>query len=899
MNESKFIWSDNEGLGRSKVLFFRKTFNLINPVEGFVNIFADTRYRLIVNGTTIGHGPARFYTHCPQYDSYDVTPFLKCGINVIAVIVSNYGISTFQSNESIGGLICNIELDDAGTKLNIPSNIYWKYLYTGAYFEETGRLSFALGVSEFLDAAKVPEGWSDADYDDSTWANAVEISNQNHWASPTPRTIPLLDEREVVPKRLISKYKLTTGVEKVLTFNKSFYSRGQHHRTVNIAAIFSYIYSPIDQQVKFGISGGYQWINGIEYKAGPCGKPMRYEFTTDLKSGWNPIILIEGYMNGDIWEFGMAFSRKSGVVISIDKNLQDNGSFILGGVWNSSMNDVRKLVGGLTEPSMIPTETGEWQRINIDELPKSAYLQRSWEDIEVVDNISGLTSASYFYEFVTEVIGRPVIEVTAPAGTVIDLLYTERYEDSKPLHGVQNQRLGDRYICREGRQKWQVLQPRGMRYMEIVVRGECDKTELNRVAISRNNYPVVNVGKFECSDPVLNKIWQIGRDTQFACMLDVMVDCPWREQGLYVGDMQVQYYTVQAAFGDHLLMRHCLELLYNSQNETGFTCSLSHGGSPSYHVDYTMLTIISLWHYYSCSGDIEFIQSLSGKVRKLIDAIIVQAKGNILMDTTGKNPYVDLAKVDKSGENCACNAFYYSALIDTAAILGATGADGTKYEDMAKLVKQELVTGFWDDENGCFNDRRIADKADTTPSVMGNSLMLFFDIADEYQINGALKYLTNAMDNNFSIDEPKNNTDCNVTSYFSFYALGALYKYGKSVEAEDYIRKYWGRYLDRDAVVFWEYFIYDCSLCHAWSTSPVHYMSTAILGVEFPVPGNNNIVKIAPNPSTLQWASGVYPHPAGNILVNWQVKGDKLLLDCIAPEGVQVILADDVLMRRG
>ncbi len=899
MNNSKFIWSDENGLGRSKLLFFRKTIDIINPVEGFVNIFADTRYRLIINGITIGHGPSRFYTHCPQYDSHDVTPFLQSGRNVVAVVVSSYGISTFQSNESIGGLICNVEINDNGEKKSIPSGTDWKYLYTGAYAEDTGRLSFALGVSEYLDANKIPAGWANAVYDDSTWCNAVELANQSHWAIPVPRTIPLLDEREVTPKRLVSKYKLSTGDEKMLTFNKSFYTRGQLHHTVNIAAVFSYIYSPIDQQVKFGISGGYQWINGIEYKAGPCDKPMRYEFITDLKTGWNPIILIEGYMNGDIWEFGIAFSKKSGVVISFDKDLHDSGSFILGGVWNSTMNNVRKLVGGVTEPSMLPAETGEWQRINVDKQPKSAYLQRSWEDIEAVDDISGLSSAAYFFEFATEVIGRPIVEITAPAGTVIDLLYTEQMANGKPLHGVQNQRLGDRYICREGRQKWQILQPRGMRYMELVIRGECDKVEINRVAISRNNYPVVNVGKFECSDPVLNKIWQIGRDTQFACMLDVMVDCPWREQGLYVGDMLVQYYTVQAAFGDHLLMRHCLELLYNSQDESGFTCSLSHGGSPSYHVDYTMLTIISLWHYYSRTGDIGFIHELKPRVVKLIDAIISQAKGNILMDTTGKNPYIDLAKVDKSGENCAANAFYYRSLMDAAAILRAVGEDGTKYEEIAKAVREELVSKFWDDENGWFNDRKITDKADTTPSVMGNSLMLLFDIADEYQVNEPLKYLANAMDNNFSIEEPKKNTDCNVTSYFSFYALGALYKYGKSVEAEKFILKYWGRYLDRDAVVFWEYFVYDCSLCHAWSTSPVHYMSSTVLGVQFPVPGNNNIVKIAPSPGTLQWASGVFPHPAGNILVNWQVKGDKLVLDCIAPDGVQVLLADDVLMRRG
>jgi hypothetical protein len=67
-----------------------------------------------------------------------------------------------------------------------------------------------------------------------------------------------------------------------------------------------------------------------------------------------------------------------------------------------------------------------------------------------------------------------------------------------------------------------------------------------------------------------------------------------------------------------------------------------------------------------------------------------------------------------------------------------------------------------------------------------------------------------------------------------------------------------------------------------------------VLGVTFPEAGNPNRVRVEPHPGTLSWAEGVYPHPAGPIHVRWEVKGENLMLECDAPEGVEVETVPEV-----
>ena len=61
-----------------------------------MRITADSRYELYVNGTFVGHGPVRAWPSPWPVDEYDVRHLLRAGRNVVGVLVTHFGISTFQ-----------------------------------------------------------------------------------------------------------------------------------------------------------------------------------------------------------------------------------------------------------------------------------------------------------------------------------------------------------------------------------------------------------------------------------------------------------------------------------------------------------------------------------------------------------------------------------------------------------------------------------------------------------------------------------------------------------------------------------------------------------------------------------------------------------------------------------
>lgn len=75
------------------VFHFRKVFQLeTKPAHFKVEVSADNRFRLFVNGIRVGEGPARGDLAHWRYESFDLGPALHLGKNVVAAEVWNYGI---------------------------------------------------------------------------------------------------------------------------------------------------------------------------------------------------------------------------------------------------------------------------------------------------------------------------------------------------------------------------------------------------------------------------------------------------------------------------------------------------------------------------------------------------------------------------------------------------------------------------------------------------------------------------------------------------------------------------------------------------------------------------------------------------------------------------------------
>jgi len=74
------------------IFHFRKKFTLSAKPERFViHVSADNRYKLLVNGSEVGDGPARGDLAHWRFETHDIADRLTPGENLLAAVVWNFG----------------------------------------------------------------------------------------------------------------------------------------------------------------------------------------------------------------------------------------------------------------------------------------------------------------------------------------------------------------------------------------------------------------------------------------------------------------------------------------------------------------------------------------------------------------------------------------------------------------------------------------------------------------------------------------------------------------------------------------------------------------------------------------------------------------------------------------
>lgn len=96
-DQCKWIWTPgfDDAAAKGQFVLLRKTFSLaqLPTSKTLLHVSADTRYRLYLNQESIGFGPAKSYLARWNYDTVDITPYLKVGVNVLAARVLRFSSS--------------------------------------------------------------------------------------------------------------------------------------------------------------------------------------------------------------------------------------------------------------------------------------------------------------------------------------------------------------------------------------------------------------------------------------------------------------------------------------------------------------------------------------------------------------------------------------------------------------------------------------------------------------------------------------------------------------------------------------------------------------------------------------------------------------------------------------
>lgn len=194
IQEKQIIQGDMNG----RFVYFRKAFWLEEdklPWQLQIDISANSRYRLWINGTGIQSGPLRSDRYRHFYETIDCGKYLKSGENVIAVQVllcdrsyskhkgferePVFGVASLPNGHRLGleGAVRNAageELIDLTT-----GNTDWKvYLDASYYLDSIPVGSDCMGATlEHIDFGKVPHTWKEAGFDDSNWRLGERIES--------------------------------------------------------------------------------------------------------------------------------------------------------------------------------------------------------------------------------------------------------------------------------------------------------------------------------------------------------------------------------------------------------------------------------------------------------------------------------------------------------------------------------------------------------------------------------------------------------------------------------------------------------------------------------------------------------------------------------------------------
>ncbi|HPN70367.1 MAG TPA: hypothetical protein PLZ32_12645 [Saprospiraceae bacterium] len=186
------------------VLQFGKDFNLTKiPSTYPIAISADNRYKLYINGTYVGNGPARGELNNWRYDTYDIAKHLKDGLNFLRVVVWNFGQDrpVFQMTTKTGLII-----QDLSDEKLLTTDSTYKVKIDQSYSPIRVNLNtyYVVGPGELFDASKHDFGWKTTPLNKS-FSNvklgnrgiplkAISAYGQGPDRILVPRTIPFMEE---------------------------------------------------------------------------------------------------------------------------------------------------------------------------------------------------------------------------------------------------------------------------------------------------------------------------------------------------------------------------------------------------------------------------------------------------------------------------------------------------------------------------------------------------------------------------------------------------------------------------------------------------------------------------------------------------------------------------------
>jgi hypothetical protein len=474
-----------------------------------------------------------------------------------------------------------------------------------------------------------------------------------------------------------------------------------------------------------------------------------------------------------------------------------------------------------------------------------------------------------------------------------DFDYSENIADFEPetkFHEL-TEKLAINIPLNAEMKEWFNIRRRAFRFLKISFNNLRQPVCIKKLYIKTSLYPVINKGWFDCSDPILNKIWDTGRYTLHVNMHQEYESCPRHEMLYFSGDGLIDALVDYYAYGDGALLLSSLSIIapegalgivYDSERTSGMW-------------DYYCWRIITIWECFKYRKDEALVKRFYGEAVNGIEWLIARMdERNLIYQLPVGDSVEWTCSYDRLGEKAFLNSLFYKSLLCMVELgdFVSDSQETNRWRKIAEDVKMAVNEFLWSDIKQAYIDFMY-----DYISQDGNALTVLFGVADKKRSAQSMDTLKEKLWSPYGsvmfdreigkgspygfimFDRLVGQASGKVISpLMCTYEAEADFLYGRIDDALTLIRRCWGTMIKKGAGTFWEYAYNDATTrwpipSHAWSSGCTYLLSAYLLGVRPLLPGFEATI-ISPRLGDLEWVQGVVPVPQGLIGVKCERKTD-------------------------
>jgi alpha-L-rhamnosidase len=480
--------------------------------------------------------------------------------------------------------------------------------------------------------------------------------------------------------------------------------------------------------------------------------------------------------------------------------------------------------------------------------------------------------------------GFAELSLRAPADTTVVMKYGERLGKDGMLdradiqqHIVRvdtnQQYQTDTYIAKgKGLETWHSrFDYHGFQYVEVTGYPGKPALDMLRGVFIHSAIPVA--GKFECSNPLLNKIWRAGRWAYLSNLQGIPTDCPHREKNGWTGDAHLAAEQGLLNYAPAAVYAKWINDLGDEQRPSGELPGIvptsgwgySWGNGPAWDSAFLLIP----YYLYEYCGDTKVLRDHYDGLKRYVDYLTSKAKGGIV--DIGLNdwaPYKTATPADITS-----TAYYYRDTQIVAFTAGLMGneADARKYNELAASIKQAFNGKFYHPETGLYGNG----------SQTSLSCALYQGLVEPADKGRVLSNLVAA------VEKCNGHIDTGILG--AKYLLNALLENGRADVAYRIASQKdlpsWGWWIEQGATTLWENWNGSESRNHIMygDISAWFYKALAGINLDPAAPAFKHIIMKPNLVGGLTSAKASYDSVRGRIASDWSVTEGRFGLTVTIP----------------